>query len=1186
MNFTSIRERLPHDFGAAAGENAEPCRPLARKGNATLAIMLLGGWAAVFSAASLHSDGSAAELAVQQSSWGHMPDGTKVDLFTLTNGHGMTVKVTNYGATLIAVEVPDRDGNFDNVTLYLDSLEDYLAGHPLFGSVVGRFANRIGGASFRIDGKQYRLTPNAGANHIHGGREGFQKLVWQATPVSDDDSVAVQMNHVSPDGHEGYPGTLTVQVVYRLTSDNQLKMEYTAETDKPTHVNLTNHAYWNLAGAGSGDVLDHRLMLNAHQYLAVNQQKIPLGPLVDVAGTPLDFTSSRTIGSRIDQVPGGYDHCYVLDKQAGQAMSLAARVVEPDSGRVMEVYTTQPGVQLYTANGLRRERGSDGVVYGSHHALCLETQHYPDAPNHPEFPSTELRPGETYHQVTVHRFRVQQEADVSAGFPESRPRGGSFSRPAEGETLDVSPPGFSWWRAADRGAVAYRLRIRGNRGEQVYLSPSLDDPVHVPDVVLPAGDYSWTVAALDTDGRLLAVRGPRRFTIAEQAIGQPWVAPEQLLRRVPREHPRLLFPRAELSEIRETLRTTRREAFESLRREAERGLDMKPPPEPDYDKIEDKAQRRLAYMASFSEMRRYHLGAMQHLALMYVLTGERKYGEAAKALLLGAAEWDPEGISSVMAPHGDEVGLGLVKSEALTYDWIHDLLDDQQRGRAEAMLAARADQMLRRLQRRDFLSRPESSHDGRLPGYLLEHAIALAEHPRAPVWLDYGLKSILTVFPHWAGRDGGWAEGISYGMAYNTIFITPLESLRTATGMDVWQRPFYRKLPSFFFYNVSPVGEIMGFGDSYDGSAMRRSGSLRGLIQFHAERTGDPALRWWVGLLRTPDGDKPSLPALPGLILPQSVEPAAPTDLSPDAVFRGVGWAVLHSDLAHPETDLMVAFKSSPFGGVSHSYADQNCFSVLKGGHALARPGGTRYPQHGTPFHTRYTQQTIAQNGILVDGQGQINRSAQANGRIADFQSTPHLGYVCGDAAAAYGDRLSRFRRHVVLIRPSLICVVDDLESDQPAQFQWLMHAPEKLQLDEQAQSFISRRGGAQMKVCLLTPAGFDFTQTDQWPLAPKTGYPTARKPEPEKLWHFTAATRHRSATRRIAAIMSVTDQGESPPCDIRVSDSNVVHVTANGPECETEVTIRLTGDSTADAPLLHVRCHPAAGDPETLTAR
>lgn len=353
--------------------------------------------------------GSAQKPAIDRATFGAMPDGTRVDLFTLTNGNGLRVKVTNYGATLISVEAPDRNGKRDCVTLYLDSFDDYLSGHPLFGSVVGRYANRIAGAKFRLDGVTYSLSANAGQNHIHGGRQGFQKILWDAAPIHDATRVGVEMTHTSPDGHEGYPGELAVKVVYWLTRDNQLRIEYTAHTDKPTHVNLTNHAYWNLAGAGSGDVLGHVLMLNADRYLPADPSKIPLGTVAAVQGTAMDFTRPATIGSRIDQVEGGYDHCYVLNKTPGQRLSLAARLSDPTSGRVMEVHTTQPGVQLYTANGLSSRLKAGGLSYGRYHGVCLETQHFPDSPNRPAFPSTVLRPGETYRQVTVYRFSVEEE---------------------------------------------------------------------------------------------------------------------------------------------------------------------------------------------------------------------------------------------------------------------------------------------------------------------------------------------------------------------------------------------------------------------------------------------------------------------------------------------------------------------------------------------------------------------------------------------------------------------------------------------------------------------------------------------------------------------------------------------------------------------------------------------------------
>ena len=358
-----------------------------------------------------HAQAAPAEegkVTVEKSTFGRMPDGARVDLYTLANAAGMEVRVMTYGATLVSVKVPDRGGKLDNVTLYLDTLDDYLRGHPLFGSVVGRYANRIAGAKFTLDGVEYPITPNAGKNHIHGGRSGFHKLVWKARPLRDADGAGVELSHTSPDGHEGYPGKLDVTVTYKLSPDNQLTMEYVARTDKPTVVNLTNHAYWNLAGAGSGDVLGHVLMLNADRYLPADDKKIPTGEVAAVKGTVMDFTGPKTVGSRIKQVEQeNYDHCYVLNKKAGQRLSLCARVVEPKSGRVMEVFTTQPGVQLYTARWLGSRLSGGGKPYGPYHGLCLETQHYPNAPNQPEFPSTVLRPGQTYRQVTVHKFSLR-----------------------------------------------------------------------------------------------------------------------------------------------------------------------------------------------------------------------------------------------------------------------------------------------------------------------------------------------------------------------------------------------------------------------------------------------------------------------------------------------------------------------------------------------------------------------------------------------------------------------------------------------------------------------------------------------------------------------------------------------------------------------------------------------------------
>jgi aldose 1-epimerase len=343
--------------------------------------------------------------------FGKTADGQAVSVHTLANTNGLRVRLIDYGATLISVETPDRNGKNANITLGFPSLEGYLQRHPYFGSTVGRYGNRIANGKFTLDGQSYNLAKNNGPNHLHGGLKGFDALMWKAEPVTSSDAVGVKFSRVSPDGDEGYPGELKVAVTYTLTNANELRIEYEATTDKPTVVNLTNHAYWNLAGAGSGDVLQHELTLTAERYLPIDDTSIPTGELAAVKGTPFDFLRPHTIGERIGELKQephktkGYDHCYVIGGQVSE-LKLAARVKEPTSGRVMAVYTTEPGVQLYCGNFLGGGAGEGG--FKQHAGLCLETQHYPDSPNQPQFPSTTIRPGETYRSTTVHRFAVEK----------------------------------------------------------------------------------------------------------------------------------------------------------------------------------------------------------------------------------------------------------------------------------------------------------------------------------------------------------------------------------------------------------------------------------------------------------------------------------------------------------------------------------------------------------------------------------------------------------------------------------------------------------------------------------------------------------------------------------------------------------------------------------------------------------
>jgi aldose 1-epimerase len=345
------------------------------------------------------------QASVRKSSFGKLPDGTAVDLYTLANANGLVAKVANYGTIITELHVPDRRGELGDVVLGFDNLARYLKGHPYFGCTVGRVANRIAKGRFTLDGQTYALAINDGPNHLHGGFKGFDKVVWKAERQT---GAGVKFSYNSPDGEEGYPGTLAVAVTMTLTDANELRLDYLATTDKPTPVNLTNHSYFNLAG--DGDVGDHELMIAADRYTPSDSALIPTGEVKPVKGTPLDFTTPRPIGSRFAQVhtsPVGYDHNYVLNA-GGKDLALAARIYGPASGRVMEVHTTQPGVQLYTANFLDGSlTGKRGVVYRQHSAFCLETQHFPDSVNQPTFPSVILRPGQTYDHTTVHKFSTQ-----------------------------------------------------------------------------------------------------------------------------------------------------------------------------------------------------------------------------------------------------------------------------------------------------------------------------------------------------------------------------------------------------------------------------------------------------------------------------------------------------------------------------------------------------------------------------------------------------------------------------------------------------------------------------------------------------------------------------------------------------------------------------------------------------------
>lgn len=351
-------------------------------------------------------------MAISKQPFGTLPNQVSVDLFTLTNKHGMQVKITNYGGIVISIQVPDKNGLLGEVILGFDNLKGYLVEtQPYFGAIIGRYCNRIAHGKFTIDGQSYNLAQNSTPNHLHGGNKGFDKVVWQAEMLEKQNIPSLVLTYLSPDGAEGYPGNLACKVSYTLTDKNELQINYKATTDKPTVLNLTNHCYFNLKDGGATTCLNHELCIFADAFTPVNKHTIPTGDIKSVKRTPFNFLKSKKIGARIDQnnpqlkMGNGYDHNFIL--QTGEGLKKAAKVIEQESGRILEVFTTEPGLQFYTANWLDGGLiGHHDIAYEKRHAFCLETQHFPNSPNQPNFPSTILRPDEVYQSTTVYKFSV------------------------------------------------------------------------------------------------------------------------------------------------------------------------------------------------------------------------------------------------------------------------------------------------------------------------------------------------------------------------------------------------------------------------------------------------------------------------------------------------------------------------------------------------------------------------------------------------------------------------------------------------------------------------------------------------------------------------------------------------------------------------------------------------------------
>lgn len=713
----------------------------------------------------------------------------------------------------------------------------------------------------------------------------------------------------------------------------------------------------------------------------------------------------------------------------------------------------------------------------------------------------------------------------AAAFPTSQPERALYPCPPDGAQVGVNPPGFAWWLAP--GAATYRLTVRDSAGKPVYQADALREPVHLPARTLAPGRYRWDVEACGDSGAVLARRGEWIFDVPNGLPELPWEDPRKILARVPPEHPRYVFLKADLPRLRATLGTTRRAAWEQVKQAAGRALKLPLPERPAYHTFEGRARQRMGYKVYFREFRRRVDAALSPLSLAWLLTGDERYGERAKKLLLEIGSWTVEGPMSLLSPFGDEPGLTMARHGQRAYDWLYPLFSASEREQARAMTVARGRQILERLRKARYLATPAESHNGRLIAYLSEYAIVLRdEAPDSAEWLDYSLRALTTFYPHWGDSDGGWAEGISYALAYNTIYLGAIESLRAAAGFDLYKRPFFRNARRFFLYCASPVGEMKPFGDGTE-RGVGVGGAL--LLTHHARRFNDPHSMWWAGQTGHAASD-----ALISMVTEDTVKPAPPSSLPSAAVFRGIGWAALHSALDRPQEDTFFLFKSSPFGSVSHSHADQNSFAILKGGSALAIPSGYYGPAYGMPHHAEWTRQTKANNCILVNGEGQVVRDSRAQGRIAAFRHQKALTYVCGDAAQAYQGKLTRFLRHVLFLRPGVFVLLDEVAAPQPAGFSWLLHAFDKMETDSAAGTVKSVRAGASLLVRLACGAGLAFSQTDVFDTPYNEGNPPEYHEKVENQWHFTARTKQRAREARIAAAMVVSGPAEAPAAEWR----------------------------------------------------
>ena len=673
--------------------------------------------------------------------------------------------------------------------------------------------------------------------------------------------------------------------------------------------------------------------------------------------------------------------------------------------------------------------------------------------------------------------------------------------PADGQVVAVTPPPFIWVPVAKDSVYVLQVSTTEAFSEDTTRTFSkLPRSVFVPHEPLPSGKWFWRYGVETANGTVFG--RPRPFTVPEDARPFPFPDWDAVIRKIPRERPRLFFPGTRLDQARQWANGELKGVIGGLVASCEREVGKELVAEPGY---RPKGSGYGPWAVNVMRTTRPPMDVMERCALAYLMTGNKRLGQEAKRRLQHFFSWDPNGPTSFFAY--DEPPMWMMMRGTRAYDWTFDLFSQKERAQIEANMKVRAGQFLKQLQRLPFESNPYNSHAGRLPGFLGECALSfIHEWPEAREWLEYATLLYYTSYPAWGGDGGGWQEGPGYWGAYMQFALHYVVALREATGVDLMQKPFFRNTPYYGLYTATPYHQHKPFGDGQDGGPR----GLGGLMYVFSTLTQNPYFRWHAEEAKATIGAG----VLSLATYDPKLEARSPLELPQARSFPSVGLASFHTALGDRDHDISFLMRSSPYGGVSHGHADQNAYVIEAFGRGLAIATGY-YPWYGSPHHHQWTRATKAVNSVLVDGEGQTSRRWDANGRLTAFDSVDGYDYAEAEAAPAYTGRLERFRRHVVHVRPGIFVMFDDLRTAQPARFQWLLHAYNKIQISDASQVLHIENTPAAMDVHLLLPRGVSFTQTDRY----------VPEPEPTKgkwsnTWHLTAGTTNPERSAQFLAVL------------------------------------------------------------------